>query len=147
MATGRKMSMSSLLGDVRKAVSRKMTIHDPSSVASLVGSLTHLRVLEEDARRGRASSEPPATVPDIHSDCYSDEKELEEDISIEPENEEDDESDDDEFYITFMMDMQERDMNGTYAAEAGDAASMVSTKTFFTLLFTELVANVSSIIE
>lgn len=109
------MSMSSLLGDVRKKVGRKMTIHDPSSVASLVGSLTHLRVLEEDARRGRASSEPPVTVPDTHSDCSSDEKELEEDTAIEPEHDEDDESDDDEFYIAYMMEMQEGDcsfMNG-----------------------------------
>lgn len=109
------MSMSSLLGDVRKKVGRKMTIHDPSSVASLVGSLTHLRVLEEDARRGRASSEPPATVPDTHSDCSSDEKELEDDTAMEPEHEEDDDSDDDEFYIAYLMEMQEGDgsfMNG-----------------------------------
>ncbi|XP_069982713.1 rap guanine nucleotide exchange factor 1 isoform X8 [Penaeus vannamei] len=115
MATRRKMSMSSLLGDVRKKVGRKMTIHDPSSVASLVGSLTHLRVLEEDARRGRASSEPPATVPDTHSDCSSDEKELEDDTAMEPEHEEDDDSDDDEFYIAYLMEMQEGDgsfMNG-----------------------------------
>lgn len=101
--------MSSLLGDVRKKVGRKMTIHDPSSVASLVGSLTHLRVLEEDARRGRASSEPPATVPDTHSDCSSDEKELEDDTAMEPEHEEDDDSDDDEFYIAYLMEMQEGD--------------------------------------
>nr|XP_027237942.1 uncharacterized protein LOC113829056 [Penaeus vannamei] len=129
MATRRKMSMSSLLGDVRKKVGRKMTIHDPSSVASLVGSLTHLRVLEEDARRGRASSEPPATVPDTHSDCSSDEKELEDDTAMEPEHEEDDDSDDDEFYIAYLMEMQEGDgsfMNGTYATEAGGAAIMVS---------------------
>ncbi|XP_042856634.1 uncharacterized protein LOC122243208 [Penaeus japonicus] len=115
MATRRKMSMSSLLGDVRKQV-RKMTIHDPSSVASLVGSLTHLRVLEEDTRRGRASSEPPATTADTHSDCSSDEKELEDDLRGEPELAVDDEDDDDELYIAFMIDMQEADstLNGKY---------------------------------
>ncbi|XP_071542321.1 uncharacterized protein [Panulirus ornatus] len=63
----RKMSVSSVLGDVCRKVTRKMTIHDPSTVSSLIQSLnpqnpTIHQLTVDDLGRARASSLPPPSV-------------------------------------------------------------------------------------
>lgn len=63
----RKMSVSSVLGDVCRKVTRKMTIHDPSTVSSLIQSLnpqnpTIHQLTVDDQGRARASSLPPPSV-------------------------------------------------------------------------------------
>ncbi|KAK7015153.1 hypothetical protein SK128_021657, partial [Halocaridina rubra] len=57
----RKTSVSSVMGDMAKRFTRKMTIHDPSTITSFLGSLTHLSLDDCDAesRTVRARSEPP----------------------------------------------------------------------------------------
>ncbi|XP_042214935.1 uncharacterized protein LOC121861352 [Homarus americanus] len=74
----RKMSVSALLVDVRKNISRKMTIHDPSTVATLVQSLTlqnpllhHLSAEDLSTRRERASSVPPSFRSSDASDQFT----------------------------------------------------------------------------
>lgn len=58
----RKMSVSSVLGDACKRMTRKMTIHDPSAISSLIQSLnpTVQALSVDDPCRARASSMPPS---------------------------------------------------------------------------------------
>ncbi|XP_068248413.1 rap guanine nucleotide exchange factor 1 isoform X3 [Palaemon carinicauda] len=62
MSRRRKSSVSSLMGDVAKKITRKWTINDPSVITNFLKSINHLTLEEEGSRFSRSCSEPPSDI-------------------------------------------------------------------------------------